>query len=141
MCKQNPSYLVKYSEFGSKNLNKVCSKSTKIAITACNISKFLGKAYLRTPLKPFMFFNLLQLALLKKTTLEKNDEIMPPPPPLLKFLATPLHRPMNNKYHIPTTLSCYLGSEFRQNCRQKHPPSKIFLLRTLLSKIKYIILS
>ena len=53
------------------------------------------------PLKPFLFFNLRQLALLKKTTLEKKyGEIMPP---LLKFFATfatPLHRPMNNKYHF-----------------------------------------
>ena len=36
------------------------------------------------------------------------------------------HRPMNNKYHF-ATLSCYLGSKFKQNCS----PIKNVRLRTL----------
>ena len=84
---------------------------------------FPGEHTPRTPLKTFLFFNLLQLTQLKKNTLEKKWWNYAPPSS--KFLATPLHRPWTINT-IFATLFCYLGSEFRQNCRQKHPPVKIF---------------
>ena len=58
-----------------QNLPNECSKSNKIAITACNISKLFPT--LPDPLEPFPFFNLLQISSAEKNTLEKNVEIMP----------------------------------------------------------------
>ena len=48
MCEQNASYLVKKSELGAKQLNKInlqsCSKNTKMAIEASTFSKLFGKS-------------------------------------------------------------------------------------------------
>ena len=58
--------------------------------------KFPGGAYPRTP--KFLFFNLLQLILLNKKTFKKMVKLCFPL--LLRFLATPLRHPMNNKHHF-----------------------------------------
>ena len=62
-------------------------------------------------------------------------------PPLLKFLATPLNRPMNNKYHFYNIVLLYWVQNSGKIADKNIPPSKNFLLCTLLSKIKYIVLS
>ena len=52
---------------------------------------FSGGACLRTPQKPFLFLNELQISSAEKNTLEHNVEIMPPPGShSLKILAMPL---------------------------------------------------
>ena len=85
-------YLVKYSLLKiivkkfKQSLPEKCSKNTKIAITACNISKFFLRSMPRTPLKPFLYFNLLQLALLKKTIRLKKMVKLCSPPFFLNFL-------------------------------------------------------
>ena len=55
-----------------QSLPENCSKSSKIAITACNISKISRGSISPDPPEVFLFFNLLQLALLQKITLERK---------------------------------------------------------------------
>ena len=100
MCEQNAPYFgevlrIRVKKF-KQSLSENCSKSTKIAITACNILKISWGSIPPDPPKVFLFFNLLQLTRLKKTTLEKKWWNYAFPPSLFKFLATPL----NNKYHF-----------------------------------------
>ena len=37
MCEQEETYLVKHSELEAKTVNKICSKSTKMAVTLLKI--------------------------------------------------------------------------------------------------------
>ena len=54
----------------------------------CVFQKVSGEACPRTPKKPFLFFNELQIIFAEKNTLEHNVEIMPSH--LLKILAMAL---------------------------------------------------
>ena len=59
MYEQNASYLVKHSDLGAKNLNKIClkfvQKVLKWPLQYVNFQKFSGGAYPRTPLEPFFY--------------------------------------------------------------------------------------
>ena len=59
-----------------QNLPEKCSKSPKIAITACKFSNFFREGCPRTPQSLCCLLICFKLALPKKTTLEKNVEIM-----------------------------------------------------------------
>ena len=61
-----------------RNLPEKCSKSTKMAITACKFSNIFRESMPSDPPEPFLFLSLLQISSAEKTTLEKNVEIMPP---------------------------------------------------------------
>ena len=71
----------------NQTLHENYSKSTKIAITACEFSKIFRGNMPPDPLELSCFSISFKFVLSKKITFEKNVEIMPP---LLKFLATPL---------------------------------------------------
>ena len=128
MCEQNASYLVievlgiRVKKF-KQTLTEKCSKSTKIAISLQQVifQNFPGGAIPPDAPKAFSVFQSALISSAEKTCLKKMVKLCPPP--FLKFFATSLRCPMNNKYGpVFATLSCCLGSEFRQNCRQKHPP-------------------
>ena len=78
-----------------------------------------------TPGSPKFFdFNLLQLALLKKIRLKKMVKLCFPL--LLKFLATPLRHPINNKYHF-RKISIVIWVQNSGKIVDKNiPPVKIF---------------
>ena len=81
--------LVRFSELGAKNLNKICQKvvqkTLKWPLQYVNFQKFSGEAYPRTPLEPLLF---LILILPKKICVKKCLNLMPSY--LKKFLNTPL---------------------------------------------------
>ena len=66
-------------------------------MTTCNFLKISRGSIPPDPPK-FLFFNLLQLAQLKKLRLKKTVKLCSPL--LLRFLATPLRHSMNNKHHF-----------------------------------------
>ena len=89
MYEQNASCLVKHSELGAKNFNKIRPKIVKQVLKwplqHVNFQKFSGGACPRTPLEPFLFSICIKITLPKKTTLgiyvkmwcplpEKNSE-------------------------------------------------------------------
>ena len=72
----------------------------------------------------FLFFNLLELALLKKLRLKKMVKLCSSL--LLRFLATPLRHPMNNKYHF-RDISLVIWVQNSGKIVDKNiPPVKIF---------------
>ena len=85
MCKQNASCLVKQSGLRGKqlkqNLPKNCSKSTKMATTACKFSKIYWGSMSPDSIEPFLFSicfkNRKNSA--EKTTLKDRLNLVPPP--------------------------------------------------------------
>ena len=71
-----------------QNLPKNCSKNTKMAFAVYKLLNIFRRACPRTPLKPFLFLNLLQIYPAGKNTLEKTSKFNA----LIvkKFLDTPL---------------------------------------------------
>ena len=57
MYEQNALYLVKHSDLGAKNLNKICvkivQKILKWSLQCVNFQKISGGTRPRTPLEPF----------------------------------------------------------------------------------------
>ena len=83
MCEQNASYLWKYSESGSKSLNKICvkiiQKVLKQPLQHANFQKLSRGARPQPLWSPSSFSISFKLVLQKICTLEKNGEICPPP--------------------------------------------------------------
>ena len=78
-----------------------------------------------TPGPPKVFvFNLLQLALLKKLRFKKMVKLCSPL--LLRFLATPLRHPMNNKYHFHNISLVIWVHNSGKIVDKNIPPVKIF---------------
>ena len=76
---QNVSYLVKHSDLGAKNLNKIClkfvQKVLKWPLQFVQFQKFSGGT---GPLRAFFILNMLQnKSAGKKTTLKKCQNLVP----------------------------------------------------------------
>ena len=88
MYEQNASYLVKHSELGAKNLNKIClrivQKVPKWPLQYVNFQKFSGGASHRTPQELFLLSIFFKIILPKKNTLENMANLGGPS--LRKFL-------------------------------------------------------
>ena len=74
MCEQNASYLVKHSDLGAKNLNKIknCSKSAKMATTLYTFSKMFRASVPPDPPRSFFIPNMLQNNSAEKSTLKNK---------------------------------------------------------------------
>ena len=91
MCEQYASIFgevlrIRVKKF-KQNLRENYSKSTKIAITACKISKISRGSMPPDPLESLLFLNLFRFGSAEKNTLEKNEEIVPS---FFIFFATPM---------------------------------------------------
>ena len=71
--KRARQYLVKHSESGSKNLNKIClriiQKALQIAITACKFSKFFRESMPPDPPRAFLVSQSFSNLFCRKKTL------------------------------------------------------------------------
>ena len=88
MYEQNASYLVKHSDLGANNSNKIClkivQKVLKWPLQYVNFQKFSKGACPRTPLEPFLFSMYFKIILPKKNMLENMSNLGAPS--LKKFL-------------------------------------------------------
>ena len=125
MCEQNASYLVKHSDLGAKNLNKIClkigQKVLKWPLQYVNFQKCFGAACPRTLLEPFLFsiyFKIIRpenstpenMAKFGALSLKKILEYVADMKTFFKGLFTPflgltslclVHSQTNSKFQLP----------------------------------------
>ena len=84
---QNEVLRIRVKKF-RQSLPEKCSKSTKIAIAACNISKIFWGSIPSDPPKAFSVFQSASISSAEKITLEKNVEITVAPLKIFLYVTT-----------------------------------------------------